>query len=127
MQETQCEELKGSYIPLDAYLNNKKCLINIKNEDDKCLMYCVLLHINLSTITKNRDRVSQLNPFLTSFNWDKIKFPAKLNQIEKVEALVSHSINVFGYDDKHVFPLQISKRKETDDTKVINLLLIFRL
>lgn len=131
----------GSYLELDAYLNNKKCLINIKNDDDKCLMYCVLLHINLNTITKNRDRVSQLNPFLTSFDWNAIKFPANLNQIEKVENLVQHKINVFGYDDKHVFPLRISKWKKeddikvshsliqqekTDDTKVINLLLVSR-
>ena len=36
----------GSYLPLPAELNNKKCCINIKNENDKCLMYCVLYHIH---------------------------------------------------------------------------------
>ena len=114
----------GSYLELDAYLNNKKCLINIKNEDDMCLKYCVLLHINLKIINKNRDRVLKYKPFLNSFNWTGIQFPSKLNQIEKVENLVEHSINIFGYDDKNVFPLQLSKRKELDDSKIINLLLI---
>ena len=32
----------GSYIPLDPYLANKKALINMKNEDEKCFMWCVL-------------------------------------------------------------------------------------
>ena len=27
----------GSYIPLDPYLANKKALINMQNEDEKCL------------------------------------------------------------------------------------------
>lgn len=114
----------GSYIKLDAYLNNKKCLINIKNEDNKCLMYCVLLHIKIDVITKDRERITKYAPFLNLFNWDGIKFPTKLNQIEKIENLVQHSINVFGYDDKSVFPLQLSKRKQLDDSKVINVLLI---
>jgi hypothetical protein len=43
----------GSYIPLDEFLTNKKCCINIQNEDDKCLMYCVLYHINQKSIKKN--------------------------------------------------------------------------
>lgn len=114
----------GSYIELDPYLNNKKCLINIKNEDDMCLKYCVLLHIKRDIIIKDRERITKYIPFLNLFDWSGIKFPTKLNQIEKVEALVQHSINVFGYDDKSVFPLQLSKRKESDDSKVINVLLI---
>ncbi len=42
----------GAYKPLragsyDEFLTNKKCCINIQNKDEKCLMYCVLYHINL--------------------------------------------------------------------------------
>ena len=32
----------GSYLPLPEILTNKKCCINIKNEDNECLKYCVL-------------------------------------------------------------------------------------
>ena len=80
----------GSYIALDDYLNNKKCLINIKNDDDKCLMYCVLLHIHLDAIKRDIERVTKYTPFLTEFDWSGINFPSKLNQIEKVENLVGH-------------------------------------
>jgi hypothetical protein len=30
-----------SYIPLPAEIQNKKATINIKNNDDKCFMYCL--------------------------------------------------------------------------------------
>ena len=40
---TRWEPLYGSsYIPLDPYIANKKAIINMKNEDDKCFMWCVL-------------------------------------------------------------------------------------
>ena len=43
LHTTKWEPLYGSsYIPLDPYLANKKAIINMKNEDDKCFMWCVL-------------------------------------------------------------------------------------
>ena len=43
LHTTRWEPLNGSsYIPLDPYLANKKCLINMQNEDDKCFMWSVL-------------------------------------------------------------------------------------
>ena len=45
------EPLKGgSYLPLPTEINAKKCCINIKNDDDKCLMYSVLYHIHKDEI-----------------------------------------------------------------------------
>ena len=31
-----------SYLPLPKELQNKKCCINIQNDDDKCFKYCIL-------------------------------------------------------------------------------------
>ena len=43
LHTTRWEPLYGSsYIPLDPYIANKKAIINMKNEDDKCFMWCVL-------------------------------------------------------------------------------------
>ena len=43
LHTTRWEPLYGSsYIPLDPYLANKKAIINMKNEDDKCFMWSVL-------------------------------------------------------------------------------------
>ena len=43
LHTTKWEPIYGSsYIPLDPYLANKKAIINMKNEDDKCFIWCVL-------------------------------------------------------------------------------------
>jgi hypothetical protein len=111
----------SSYLPLDKYIENKKCCINIKNEDDKCLMYCVLYHIHQKEIIKDSYRVSKYEPYVNDFDWSKINFPVSLNDMHKVEELVNYGINVYGYEDKSVHPLRITTRR---DDKVINLLLI---
>jgi hypothetical protein len=111
----------SSYLPLDKYVENKKCCVNIKNEDDKCLMYCILYHIHKNEIKDHPERVSKYATYLNEFDWSKIKFPVSLNDIEKVEELIDYGINVYGYENKSTFPLRISKRK---DDKIINLLLI---
>ena len=90
------QPLKGSsYNKLPKELQNpKKGLINLQNQDDECFRWCHML-------TKN---VSQLN-------YDKINFPVKLNQVNKIEKQKSISINIFGYENKQPFPVYISKEK----------------
>ena len=53
--------------------------------------------------------------------FDDISFPVKLDKISKFEKLNSITNNVFGYDEKYLFPLQISKNNYE---KNIDLLLI---
>ena len=36
----------GSYMELPANLKNKKAIINMKNQDDKCFLWCVLRALN---------------------------------------------------------------------------------
>lgn len=111
----------GSYIKLDKYLTNKKCCINIQNEDNKCLMYCVLYHINKDKITTNPQRVSKYNQYLEQFDFSTIKFPASLRDVKKMEDIIDHGINVFYYDEKKVYPVLNTTRR---DDKIINLLLL---
>jgi hypothetical protein len=66
----------GSYIPLDEFLSNKKCCINIQNEDEKCLMYCVLYHFNQKSIKKDPQRVLKYKSYENQFDFSSIKFPA---------------------------------------------------
>ena len=35
----------SSYIPLPDWISNKKAIINIKNKDDKCFLWCILRYI----------------------------------------------------------------------------------
>ena len=55
-------------------------------------------------------------------DWSGLKFPVKLDQIVIFEKLNPQiSINVFGFEDRVVYPLRLSKSKSE---QTINLLLI---
>ena len=113
--------LKGSsYIELPKYLKNKKALINVKNEDQKCLMWALLSA--LYPVGKNSDRVSKYEPYENELNFTGVNFPVPLNQMPKVEQLNNLAINVFGFSESAgVHPLYMTKDHSASS---INLLLI---
>lgn len=107
-----------SYLPLPTHIANKRCCINVKNNDDKCLMYCVLYHFFQNEIVRDADRVTKYLPYLNHFDWSKIKFPVALKDIGKVEDLIECGINVYDQDKR---PLHITSRKSEN---TIHLLVI---
>ena len=50
-----------SYLPLPKEIQNKKCCINIQNEDNKCFEYCILYHVNKNDqhLKQNPERQSK--------------------------------------------------------------------
>ena len=67
----------GSYIPLNPYLANKKALINMKNKDDKCFMWCVLRA--LYPKDEHAERIDKdLKSKQDSINMDGIRYSAIL-------------------------------------------------
>ena len=106
------EPLKGgSYLPLPTELNSKKCCINIKNDDDKCLMYSVLYHIHKDEIKDHPERPNHYKKYEDDFDWSKINFPVQIKDTHIIEKLIDYGINVFGYE-KSPFPLHITKRED---------------
>ena len=53
----------GKYIELNKTLQNRLATINIKNEDNRCFIYCVLYHIYKSQLKENANRVSKYDFF----------------------------------------------------------------
>src|SRR5271156_816226 len=117
--------LKGkSYIQLPSVLANKKAIINMKNEDDQCFKWCVARALNPAD--KDQERITKiLRKQAENLNWNEVKFPVNLNDIDKFERHnVGISVNVFGYDGD-VYPLRLSKVcDKVCDSKIIDLLLI---
>ena len=85
----------SSYIDLPSWLKNKKAIVNIKNKDKKCFLWCVLRHL----YPKERDqhRLTDLKKYEFSLNTKGINFPMKLKDISKFEKLNPSlpGINVF--------------------------------
>ena len=121
---TKWEPIYGSsYIPLDPYIANKKAIINMKNEDDKCFMWCVLRA--LYPKDKNAERIDKdLKSKQDIINMKGICYPVSLKAIDHFEHLNPNiSISVLGYNkEDRVFPLRISKYTGCDYDIVLLLL-----
>ena len=113
----------SSYMPLDPYLANKKAIINMKNEDDKCFMWCVL-----RALYPKNDHPERIDKDLKSkqdiINMKDIHYPVSLKAIDHFEHLNPNiSISVLGYNkEDRVFPLRISKYTGCDYDIVLLLL-----
>ena len=103
------EPLDGSsYIPLPAFLSAKKANINLRNEDDECFKSAIIRVLNL--VENHPERIYRnLRETSKVLNWEGLKFPVNLNDINKFEIHNSSiSVNAFGYK-KLVYPLRIIK------------------
>ena len=101
----------SSYIDLPIELNNsKKGLINIKNKDQQCFLWCHVRHINPSNeypgrIKKVDKRIAE------NLNYDQIEFPVQEKDFDKIEVKNNICINVFGYENGLVFQIYVSDKK----------------
>ena len=113
----------GSYIDLPKELKNRKAIINMQNEDDKCFMWCVLRALNPKD--KNAERVDKdLKSKQETLNMKGITYPVDSRGIDRFESQNPEiSITLLGYNkDERVYPLKISKY--TGSKHDITLLLI---
>ena len=96
-----------------------KGLINLKNKDHKCFMWC---HVRLINPTNSHpERINkQDKKIAANLNYSGIMFPLDINDYEKIEDRFQIQVNVFGYENK-VYPLYISKKSYN---QTLNLLLI---
>ena len=107
----------GSYIPLPAAVNNKKAVVNVKNNDDHCLRWA--LRSALFPVAKNPQRAAKY-PTKDGLDFTGIDTPTPISQISKVEKQNDLAINVFGWDNACVIIYRLSERP----ARRINLLLI---
>ena len=100
----------GSYIELPQALKNRKAIINMKNQDDKCFMWCVLRALNPKD--NHPERIdNDLKNKVDTLNMEGIQYPVSLRAIDRFEHLNPEiSITVLGYNEEEkVYPLKVSK------------------
>ena len=103
-------------------ISNSKCgLINMRNDDKMCFMWCHVRHLRpkarrATTITQN-DRDFELN-----LDYKDIEFPVKISDIEKIEKKNKINISVLGYKGKKKFyPIRTSKGEYEDHMELLLL------
>ena len=95
-------------------------LINIKNDNSKCFLWCSIRHLNPSS--KDPQRITKVDKKLVNdLNYKGIDFSLSKNDYGKIEERNNISVNIFFYENGLVFHVYISKQKFDDH---IGLLLI---
>jgi len=105
------EPLKGSsYIELPTFLeNSSKGLINLKNKDNKCFMWCHIRHLNPQAKDPQRIKIVDKN-FVSNVDCTGIEFPVTSKQYNKIEKQNNISVNVFSLENKIYFQSMLLKK-----------------
>ena len=92
---TKYVPLRGrSYLPLPEELrNSKKGLINLKNDDDKCFLWCHVRHLNPQKKDPQRIKLSD-REFAKRLDYSGITFPVTIKQIDRIERQNQINIDV---------------------------------
>ena len=83
----------------------RKGLINIKNNAQRCFLWCHVRHIN--PVKDHPGRITRINRD-NNLNYDGIEFPVQEKDFKKIEVQNNICVNVFGYENKLVYPVYIS-------------------
>ena len=111
--------LKGkSYIKLPEELRNpKKALINPKNEDNRCFLWCHNRHLN--PLKKDPQRITKADrESVKKLDYTGVTFPVTVEDMDKIEKQNSININVFGYDGE-AYPIRISEANFPDHIELL--------
>ena len=121
----------SSYIPIPKEISNKKAVINMENDDDRCFMWCAARALN--PIERNPGRITEiLRKQAESLDCGMLTFPVVVQDrgIGIFEQVNGFGVNIFGYENgdmndgvrKGVYPLRVTKVLK--GTPIINLLLM---
>ena len=92
----QYNALKGSsYIPLPKVVTNKKAVINIQNNDNKCFIWSVIAA--LYPANNHVYRITKYTLYENNLNIESLTYPVALDQIPSFELNNSMKINIIKY------------------------------
>ena len=112
--------LRGrSFLPLPKELRNSMYgLINLKNDDNNCAIWCLARYRTPRKIHPERITGSDYE-IVKGLDLSDITFPFTIRQIPIIEKRNKININVFGYEEKSVYPIYISKEKHPDHMELL--------
>ena len=101
----------NTYIELPDELKNPvKCLINIRNNDNKCFLWSHIKHLNL--VKRNPQRITRKDTELVNkLDYEGINFPVSKKDYCRIEMQNKTCINVFCHANKLTYPVYLSDQK----------------
>ena len=103
-------------------VKNKKAIINIRDNDNKCFSWCVLRALNPKDNNANIiDK--ELKKKENTLNMEGIEYPVSIKDIDKFEKQnPTISITVLGYNGKSVYPLRNSTNTDRENNIILILI-----
>ena len=83
----------SSWVELPEKYRNNKSIINIKNDDQFCFLWCILAH--LFPVEDHKNRTSSYSIHTNKLILNGLEFPMKIKDIPKFENLNNLNVNVF--------------------------------
>ena len=83
----------SSWVELPEKYKNNKSIINIKNDDQFCFLWCILAH--LFPVEDHKNRTSSYSMHTNKLILNGLEFPMKVKDIPKFENLNNLNVNVF--------------------------------
>ena len=92
------EQLKGLHqealIWTIEWRSPRKGLINIRNKDQKCFLWCNIRHINLSK--EHPERIKKTNKKIAEkLDYDGIEFPVQEKDFHKIEVKALYALTLW--------------------------------
>ena len=97
----------SSWVELPEKYKNNKSIINIKNDDQFCFLWCILAH--LFPIEDHENRTSSYSMHTNKLILNGLEFPMKIKDIPKFENLNNLNVNVFELTGEVLTPIHINK------------------
>lgn len=119
------DPLKGSsYIPTPSFIENKKAVINVKNQHDhECLKWASTAAI--FPVEKNPQRLNKtMWEDAEKLDWTGINFPAGNRDIDRFEKQNGCGVCVIRYSEREGFSIHRVPKIDVDKSKIIDPLLI---
>ena len=102
----------GSFIKLPKRIKGKKSLLNIKSDDQKCLLWCLLAALH--KVEKHSNLVNSYREFESELDMTGVTYPVSLQQIKRIEMQNGLAISVFAWDEEEGFhPIQTTEAEGT--------------
>ena len=97
----------------DELRDSMKSLINIKNNYNKCFLWCHIRHLH--SLNKKPQTIATADKKMANdLDYKGINFPISKKDYSMIEKKNNICINVFRYENDVVYPVHISKQKFKD-------------
>ena len=117
----------NSYIKSPEWIANKKATINMKNKDDKCFGFSVIVTLHHQGFDNHPERLSNIHHlFSCDYNWEGIEFPAGIKdwkRFERNDKTIALNILFVPHNEKTINPLYKSKYNRKRENQVVLLMI----